>query len=106
MTLPDSRVTIGVNGRVQADIEAREIVVEGTVQGNLKARETVRLGSCSNVQGNILTSRIGIDDGARLRGKIEMARPGDAKSSKPSVAADKPAALPAYETVSATTKRE
>jgi len=106
ITLASSRVTVGVNGRVQADIEAREIIVEGTVQGNLKARENIRLGSSSNVQGSLLTPRIGIDDGARLRGKVEMTRAGDAKSSKPSVATEQPAAVSAYKTVSATTERE
>jgi cytoskeletal protein CcmA (bactofilin family) len=69
--LANSRLTIGPNGRVQAEMEAREIVVEGSVQGNLKASEGVHLGSASRVVGSILTPRIGIDDGARLRGKVE-----------------------------------
>jgi cytoskeletal protein CcmA (bactofilin family) len=90
ITLPGSRVTIGPNGRVQADIEAREIVIEGTVQGNLKARESVRLLSSSQVQGSVLTQRIGIDDGARLRGKVEMTR---AVEPKISAAADKSASV-------------
>lgn len=81
ITLVDSRVTIGPNGRVQADIEAREIVIEGTVQGNLKARDSVRLGSSSKVQGSVMTPRIGIDDGAKLRGKVEMTRAGESKAS-------------------------
>ena len=70
--LADSRVTVGPNGRVQADIEAREIVIDGSVQGNLKAGERTHLGSTSRVVGSVLTPRIGIDDGARLRGKVEM----------------------------------
>jgi cytoskeletal protein CcmA (bactofilin family) len=106
ITLTDSRVTVGVNGRVQADIEAREIIIEGTVQGNLKARESIRLSSSCNVQGSILTPRMVIDDGARLRGKVEMTRAGDAKSSKPSVATEKSAGGSAYKTASASTERE
>jgi cytoskeletal protein CcmA (bactofilin family) len=76
IVLTNSRVTVGARGRVQADIEAREIVIEGSVQGNLKAHEHVRLASSSNVQGSVLTPRIGIDDGAKLRGKVEMTRAG------------------------------
>jgi cytoskeletal protein CcmA (bactofilin family) len=76
IVLTGSRVTVGARGRVQADIEAREIVIEGSVQGNLKAHENVRLGASSNVQGSVLTPRIGIDDGAKLRGKVEMTRAG------------------------------
>jgi len=84
ISLGDSRVTIGQSGRVQADIEARHIVIEGSVQGNLKARESVHLSATSRVQGSILTPRIGIDDGARLRGKVEMIRASEAGSSSPS----------------------
>ncbi|HTR47460.1 MAG TPA: polymer-forming cytoskeletal protein [Verrucomicrobiae bacterium] len=68
------RVTVGPNGRIQAEIEAREIVVDGSVQGNLKAAESARLGSSSSVVGSVVSPRIGIDDGARLRGKIETVR--------------------------------
>jgi cytoskeletal protein CcmA (bactofilin family) len=74
-----SRVSVGPNGKVQADIEARDIVVEGAVQGNLKASESVRLGPSSRVQGSLVTPRVAIDDGARLRGKVEMTRPGEFK---------------------------
>lgn len=69
--LSSGRVTVGSSGRVQAEIEAREIVVEGTVQGNLKAADSVRLGPAGRVTGSVLTPRIAIDDGARLRGKVE-----------------------------------
>ena len=74
--LSSGRVTVGSSGRVQAEIEAREIVVEGTVQGNLKAADSVRLGSGGRVTGSVLTPRIAIDDGARLRGKVETTTPG------------------------------
>jgi cytoskeletal protein CcmA (bactofilin family) len=74
-----SRVSIGPNGKVQADIEARDIVVEGTLQGNLKASESVRLGPASRVQGSLVTPRVAIEDGARVRGKVEMLRPGEAR---------------------------
>src|ERR1700735_3612263 len=79
--LADSRVTVGPNGRVQADIEAREIIIEGSVQGNLKAGELLHLGASSKVQGSVLTPQIAIEDGPRLRGKVEMVRTGAASQS-------------------------
>ncbi|MGB8836262.1 MAG: polymer-forming cytoskeletal protein [Candidatus Acidiferrales bacterium] len=81
----NGRVTVGPTGRVHADIEALEISIDGNVQGNLKATESVRLGAHSHVQGSILTRRIAIDDGARLRGKVEMIRAND--SANPSITA-------------------
>ncbi|MGA8222762.1 MAG: polymer-forming cytoskeletal protein [Candidatus Acidiferrales bacterium] len=77
--LGQSKVTVGPHGHVQADIDAREILIEGTVHGNLKASESIHLGPGSRVQGSMLTPRVAIEDGARLRGKVEMTKPGDAR---------------------------
>lgn len=79
--MSNGRVTVAANGRVNADIEALEISIDGHVQGNLKASESVRLGATSDVQGSILTRRIAIEDGAGLRGKVEMMRASDSASS-------------------------
>lgn len=84
----DAKVTVGPQGKVQADIEAREIAVSGEVQGNLKADAKVRLGASSKVEGALLAPSIGIDDGARFRGKVEVTR---AKSAS-APAADETAA--------------
>ncbi|MGH9747833.1 MAG: bactofilin family protein [Candidatus Acidiferrales bacterium] len=76
---PQSKVTVGPNGRLQASIEAREIVIEGTVEGNLKASASVHLGASSRVTSCLTTARIAIEDGARLRGKVEMTRASGSK---------------------------
>ena len=81
LRLGGSLLVIGPNGKVQADIEAGGITIEGSVQGNIKSTESVHLGPGSRVQGSILTPRIGIDDGARLRGKVEMVKAGVALAS-------------------------
>jgi cytoskeletal protein CcmA (bactofilin family) len=73
----NGRVTVAPSGHVNADIEAVEISVEGVVQGGLKATDRVRLGPGSQVQGSVMTPRIAIEDGARLRGKVEMIRAGE-----------------------------
>jgi cytoskeletal protein CcmA (bactofilin family) len=76
---PESKVTVGPNGRVKANIEARDIVIEGSLTGNLKAAAAVQLGGSSRVEGSLIAARISIDDGARLRGKVEMTRAGETK---------------------------
>jgi cytoskeletal protein CcmA (bactofilin family) len=93
--LTGGRVSVGSSGNVQANIDAREISVEGTLQGNLKASESVRLGPSSKVQGSITAPRIGIDDGARLRGKVEMVRAGDSRTAPAATATLEPEAKPA-----------
>jgi len=81
--LSNACVTVGPNGRVNAEIEAREIVVDGSVQGNLKAGERARLGASCRVVGSVLSPRIGIEDGARLNGKIETVRFAKPANSSP-----------------------
>ncbi|MFZ0978800.1 MAG: polymer-forming cytoskeletal protein [Candidatus Acidiferrales bacterium] len=85
--LGGARVVIGPNGKVQADIDAGAVIIEGSVQGNIKASESVRLGAGSRVQGSVVTPRIGIDDGARLRGKVEMVKAGSTPSASTAAAA-------------------
>jgi cytoskeletal protein CcmA (bactofilin family) len=85
LRLGNARVTVGPNGRVQADIEAREIMIDGTVNGNLKAGERAHFGASSRVNGSVLTPRIGIDDGARLRGKVETVQAAPSRDSASSV---------------------
>jgi cytoskeletal protein CcmA (bactofilin family) len=75
-----AQVTVGSNGRVEADIEAREIEIHGTVTGNLKASERIRLGASSRVQGTLQTPRLGIEDGAKLRGKVNMTRAAETRN--------------------------
>lgn len=77
--LATGHVIVGPNGRVEADIEAREVTVEGTLRGNLKVGERAHLGSASRVQGNVQSPRIAIDEGARLRGKVEMIRANESR---------------------------
>jgi cytoskeletal protein CcmA (bactofilin family) len=85
LRLGNARITVGPNGRVQADIEAREIVIDGTVNGNLRASERAHFGSSSRVNGSVLTPRIGIDDGARLRGKVETVQAATASETSANV---------------------
>jgi cytoskeletal protein CcmA (bactofilin family) len=88
ISLTSAKVTVGSSGRVQADIEANDILVEGSLTGNLKAKDSLRLGASSRVEGSILTPRVAIEDGARLRGKVEMVRAGESRNSAaPSTAA-------------------
>ncbi len=101
--LGNARLTVGPNGKVQADIEAREIVIDGNVQGNLKAGERAHFGASSRVVGSVVTPRIGIDDGARLRGKVETVPAAPAREIPPSI---KPQATETLQPVEARVKGE
>lgn len=80
-------VTVGPNGKVKADILAREIVVRGTVNGKLSGRDRVQLWSTGSVVGEVQTERLAIEDGAVLRGKVEAGKPQGKVSESTSSAA-------------------
>lgn len=89
----DHRVTVGPNGRVQAGIKAREIVVHGTIQGNVEAADKIDIKKDAKLIGDIKTTRIVIEDGAYFKGSIDITKP-DAKPL-PKATPDKPAVPPA-----------
>jgi cytoskeletal protein CcmA (bactofilin family) len=67
-------VTIGPNGKVKADISAREVIVRGTVDGKIEGTEKVQLWNSGRVTGEVRTERLAIEDGALLRGKVEAGK--------------------------------
>jgi len=72
ITMPDSRVTIGRNGKVDASIQAREVVVMGKVNGNIECSDRVDIRAEGSVAGDISTVRISVEDGAALKGGIQV----------------------------------
>jgi cytoskeletal protein CcmA (bactofilin family) len=78
-----SLLTIGPNGKVKANIKAREVVVFGSVRGNVDAAEKIAIRDHGKVIGDIKTCGISIDDGAYFKGSIDISRPEPSASVKP-----------------------
>ena len=72
--LPDDRVTVGRNGRVSANIAARDIVVLGEVLGSCKASDHLHIRSEGSLYGDVVVSRISVEEGAYLTGSIDIRR--------------------------------
>jgi cytoskeletal protein CcmA (bactofilin family) len=70
--LKSSNLTIGKEGKVRADVYAKSIVVDGTTEGDLYATERVIVHVSAQVRGNITAPKVGIDEGAKFKGSIEM----------------------------------
>ncbi len=68
----DSRVTVGRNGVVVADISAKEVVVMGTVTGNIHCSDRLDIRSEGSLTGDVVTPRICVEDGAVLKGAVEV----------------------------------
>src|SRR5882724_13265567 len=80
--MPESRVTIGRNGKVDASIQAREVVVMGKVNGNIECSDRVDIRSEGSVSGDISTARISVEDGAALKGGIQVRSEGKQNQQK------------------------
>ena len=84
LTFKDHRVTVGRNGVVAANINAREIVVLGKVRGNLTASDRVDIRSDGSLTGDVIAARISIEDGAFFKGGIDIRKGGQPQPTKAS----------------------
>jgi cytoskeletal protein CcmA (bactofilin family) len=87
----DHRVTIGRNGKVNANIIAREVVVMGSVEGNLQCSDRVDIRAEGRLTGDITTQRISVEDGAVLKGSVQIrteAKTSDSKNAGENKAAE------------------
>src|ERR1700716_1345256 len=76
VNLPGNRVTVGRNGQVQANINAKEVVVLGKVKGNVTASDRVDIRNEGSLGGDVVCQRISIEDGAWFKGSIDIRKPG------------------------------
>ena len=65
---------VGSKARIQADIQAANIIVSGSVVGDVVAQDRVEITPSGSVVGNIRSARVSIADGARLKGSVEMVK--------------------------------
>jgi cytoskeletal protein CcmA (bactofilin family) len=78
-----SLLTVGKNGKVHANIKAREVVIYGSVHGNVEASEKIAIREQGSLVGDIKTAGISIDDGAYFKGSIDIVRPEPKPAAKP-----------------------
>jgi len=91
--LAGNSVTVGPNGRVRANISAKNLTVGGTLDGNVHASERTELRKTAVVNGDVQTKRIAIEEGAYFKGKLEILT--DVKPATPNIAAAAAVSTPA-----------
>ena len=75
ISLRGQSLTVGPNGRVRANIEARNVILHGRVDGDINATDRVELRKSASLTGDISTARISIEDGAFFKGTIDIQKP-------------------------------
>ncbi|HWA96483.1 MAG TPA: polymer-forming cytoskeletal protein [Terracidiphilus sp.] len=72
VTLTESRLTIGPDADVAADLNAKDVLIMGKLQGNIVASGRVELRAGSVVEGDVQAHRLAIEDNAVFRGKVDL----------------------------------
>ena len=84
--LRDHSLVIGPNGRIRANVTAREVVIHGRVEGNVTASERAELKRSCVLTGDVSTQRIVIEDGAFFKGSVDLKKEAKTEPKKPAAA--------------------
>jgi len=90
--LKDHVLTIGPNGKIKAQVFAKAVIVLGEVTGNVTASEKVDIRDGGSVDGDIISPRVAIAEGAHFRGSVDMQRKAAAPVAQPQAAQAQPQA--------------
>jgi len=85
--LRDHTLTVGADGRVKAHVFAKSIIVLGELVGTINASERVEIRENGSVEGDIVSPRVAIAEGAHFRGSIDMQQKGQPASPSPGMGA-------------------
>lgn len=83
VNIPEHRVTVGRNGVVTADVNAREVVIMGKVHGNIICSDRLDIRSEGSVTGDVVVQRISVEDGAILKGSVQVQAAPEQKGKQP-----------------------
>jgi cytoskeletal protein CcmA (bactofilin family) len=75
ISLQGRRLTVGRTAELNSEVTAGEVIVYGKLTGNLCARDRVEIKKDGWVMGDVITTRVSIEDGADFKGRMEIDRP-------------------------------
>lgn len=65
-------VVVGKDGAVHGDVSTQDAVVAGRVTGTLLAASRLEVQATARIDGDVLTRRLQLEDGAVLNGSVRM----------------------------------
>jgi cytoskeletal protein CcmA (bactofilin family) len=73
--LQGNNLTVGPNGQIRANVNAKGVIVQGKLEGNINATERVDFRKSAIAVGDVITQRVAIEDGAYFKGKVDIGKP-------------------------------
>lgn len=68
----NNTLTIGRNGYVKGEIDAKEVKIVGKAEGSIAASERLEISSEGNFSGSIKSDKLVIEEGAVFKGKANL----------------------------------
>lgn len=84
------KLTVGVAGKLRAQVKAREIIVRGQVKGNVVAGDRITIHKDAQLSGDVKTAGIIIEDGAYFKGSIDIIKGEPVPAKEPARAKTEP----------------
>jgi cytoskeletal protein CcmA (bactofilin family) len=72
ITLPDNVLTVGANANIDAEVQAKVVIILGIVRGDVTAKEKFELRAGGTVEGTLVSPKVAMAEGSTFNGKIEM----------------------------------
>jgi cytoskeletal protein CcmA (bactofilin family) len=72
INLPENDLLIAEPGKVEAEIQVRNITVRGEVIGNIHASGRIIIEKTGRMKGDLSASLISIEDGAQFKGSVKI----------------------------------
>jgi cytoskeletal protein CcmA (bactofilin family) len=88
-------LTIGEHGVIQAELQAKNVVIHGRLEGDVSADDKVEISATGSVRGDIRAPRVAIVEGATFKGAVDMNVDSKTGSEK---AESKPKSVPSMST--------
>jgi cytoskeletal protein CcmA (bactofilin family) len=93
--LKDHNLTVGANGKIVAEVQAKTVMVLGEITGNITADDKVEVAATGTMRGDIHAPRVVLADGAKFKGAIDMdKKPSASATTSPSASATRPVMEP------------
>ncbi len=72
ITVPSGTLTIAKGAKVEAEIRVRALVLHGELKGTVRAAERTVIAETAEMNGDVVTPKITITNGAKFSGSIRM----------------------------------
>lgn len=85
------KVVIGTTGRIKGEVNCKNSEVSGSVEGKITVSQLLNLKASSKIIGDIITSKLAIEPGAKFTGTCKMNETDENAGSNNSKGNEKPA---------------